>query len=251
MTKNFNSPAGARIFNPVYPILIVGIIIILLGVFLNFFFIRAINDLVFILSSFVFISITVYIVLGRQNAHIKTQTEALFNIINNSPIGIYTVDKQGIITSFNPKMCKISGCKDPQERIGLNVFELHSYKENNLDKHFRQGLGGEPFEAEVRHVSQSDKESFRHYHGVPLFDHSGKNVVELLLLVEDVTERKKLETQLQKYIQSLEITVTARTKELEEKIKELTRLNDLTVGRELKMIELKKEIEELKKRKCW
>ena len=45
----------------------------------------------------------------------------------------------------------------------------------------------------------------------------------------------------------LEEKVKERTKVLEEKTAELERMNKLMVGRELKMIELKKEIEELKK----
>lgn len=49
--------------------------------------------------------------------------------------------------------------------------------------------------------------------------------------------------------ESLEEQVEERTRELKEKIKELERFNKLAVGRELKMIELKKEIEKLKKTK--
>jgi methyl-accepting chemotaxis protein len=46
---------------------------------------------------------------------------------------------------------------------------------------------------------------------------------------------------------SLELTVAERTKELNEKLEELERMNKLMIGRELKMTELKQEIEELKK----
>lgn len=42
-------------------------------------------------------------------------------------------------------------------------------------------------------------------------------------------------------------TIEERTKELQEKIKELEKFNKLATGRELKMIELKKEIEKFKK----
>ena len=45
----------------------------------------------------------------------------------------------------------------------------------------------------------------------------------------------------------LEKTVAKRTEELQEKIAELEKFKELTVGRELKMVELKKEIEELEK----
>lgn len=47
---------------------------------------------------------------------------------------------------------------------------------------------------------------------------------------------------------NLEITVFERTKELQEKLSELEKFKELTVGRELKMIELKKKLEELKRK---
>jgi hypothetical protein len=46
---------------------------------------------------------------------------------------------------------------------------------------------------------------------------------------------------------SLEEKVKERTRELQERLAELERFHKLTVGRELKMMELKKEIETLKK----
>lgn len=46
---------------------------------------------------------------------------------------------------------------------------------------------------------------------------------------------------------SLEEKVQERTKELEKKIEEVERFNKIAIGRELKMIELKKDIEKLKK----
>ncbi len=52
--------------------------------------------------------------------------------------------------------------------------------------------------------------------------------------------------ELQELIDNQEKTIAKRTKELEERVKELERFYKLTVGRELKMIELKKEIERLK-----
>ena len=58
---------------------------------------------------------------------------------------------------------------------------------------------------------------------------------------------------LEELAEKLEENVKERTKELQQKIDELERFQELTVGRELKMIELKKEIkkikEELKKNK--
>jgi PAS domain S-box-containing protein len=62
------------------------------------------------------------------------------------------------------------------------------------------------------------------------------------LTISDISESKK-------FREELERQVTERTKELQKKIEELEKINRLTVGRELKMIELKKEIERLKEPK--
>ena len=53
--------------------------------------------------------------------------------------------------------------------------------------------------------------------------------------------------ELEELTKSLDRKVKERTTELQERINQLERFSKLTVGRELKMAELKKEIEELKK----
>lgn len=65
---------------------------------------------------------------------------------------------------------------------------------------------------------------------------------------EDITERKNAEEKIRMLNQELERRVVERTQELEEKNTELSRMNKLFVGRELQMIELKKNIKELEER---
>ncbi|MCD6270870.1 HAMP domain-containing protein [bacterium] len=62
-------------------------------------------------------------------------------------------------------------------------------------------------------------------------------------LEQKIKERTK---ELEKLKQNLEEEVARRTKELKEKIEELEKIQKLTTGRELKMIQLKEEIERLK-----
>ncbi|OGE33194.1 hypothetical protein A3C59_03700 [Candidatus Daviesbacteria bacterium RIFCSPHIGHO2_02_FULL_36_13] len=69
----------------------------------------------------------------------------------------------------------------------------------------------------------------------------------ILMAMEDVTEKRNIEIKLAEHAKNLEVLVARRTAELEERVKELERVNKIMVGRELKMIELKKEIERLKK----
>ena len=74
------------------------------------------------------------------------------------------------------------------------------------------------------------------------------DTVQLIILaIEDITDRKNLEEKLAKHTKGLEIKVAERTMELADRVKELEMINKSMVGRELKMIELKKEIENLKK----
>lgn len=203
----------------------------------------------FILASAFLMGIFTYIMFRIKDKRIIRQAKEFSSIVENAPVGIYTIRPNGIIESFNPKMVEISGSKDASQRIGLNVFELHSYKESGLDKLFQKGLEGKSFETEVGHTSQDNKRTFRHYYGMPIFDNKSKAVERLLLIVEDVTEQKRLRSELEKYSKRLEATVAERTKELEEKLFELSRVNQLMVDRELKMIELKEENKKLKENK--
>lgn len=70
----------------------------------------------------------------------------------------------------------------------------------------------------------------------------------IILAMEDITDKKSLEGKLAEYTEGLEIKVAEQTKELTDRVKELEAANKSMVGRELKMVELKKEIESLRKR---
>lgn len=60
---------------------------------------------------------------------------------------------------------------------------------------------------------------------------------------------KSSQTELKKRYAGLEEKVQERTTELNEKVKELERFNKLAIGRELKMVELKKRVRELEGKK--
>jgi len=72
---------------------------------------------------------------------------------------------------------------------------------------------------------------------------------QILLAIEDITLKKTIETQLANYTRDLEKGIAEKTEELNFRIDELTNLNKVMVGRELKMVEMKKEIVDLKKEK--
>ena len=105
-----------------------------------------------------------------------------------------------------------------------------------------------------------EKREVRDYEVTHAFESIGKRTILLnarqidsvqliILAMEDITVRKGLEEQLAKYAEGLEIKVSERTKELAERVKELESTNKTMIDRELKMMELKEEIERLKSSK--
>jgi PAS domain S-box-containing protein len=66
-------------------------------------------------------------------------------------------------------------------------------------------------------------------------------------IVRDITERKKMEEELKKMNAFLEQKVEQKTKELQERVKELERFYKATIDRELRMKEMRTRIEELEK----
>ncbi len=81
--------------------------------------------------------------------------------------------------------------------------------------------------------------------GAPIKD--GDKTMGVVLVFHDITERKKSEEELRKYRIHLEKLVKERTSELEKKNANLEKLNRVFVGRELRMVELKKRIAENEK----
>jgi hypothetical protein len=72
--------------------------------------------------------------------------------------------------------------------------------------------------------------------------------VQLIILsFEDITAREEAKEVAVKYTKSLETEVAKRTKDLNDRVKDLEELTQVMVGRELKMSELKKEIARIKK----
>lgn len=212
-------------------------------------FIKEIQISIFGVITFVLAIIIILLRLAfrKQDDLILRQAHELSNVIEKSPVGIYTVSKKGIIETFNPKMVEISGIKDSSEIIGKNVFEMEAYKEAGLDKLIVEGLAGNVFEKEIEIISVQGggKKTYRHYHGVPLKD-TQEDVGRLLLMVEDITEQKILQTKAGEYAKELEARISERTKTLESKIADLEQFERVTVGREIQMIEMKQEMEKMR-----
>lgn len=180
--------------------------------------------------------------LQQQNANLikardmkKKEVDGLLleKALDYFPLGITIKDVQGKVIYTNYAEAELHGYKveeimnreakmfAPQELWKpltpeqVNGFGIWKRESLNLYK------DGKVFPVQLTsNIIRSDK-------GIP---------VGIVTVCEDITERKRIEEALKK-----------SEKELKKRVKELEEFYEIAVGRELKMKELKEEIEELKK----
>ncbi|MDA3885704.1 MAG: PAS domain S-box protein, partial [Candidatus Delongbacteria bacterium] len=80
----------------------------------------------------------------------------------------------------------------------------------------------------------------------PVFD-KDKNIINYLKIAEDITDKKRMEYELEQHREHLEELVEARTKELNDKNLELERTNKLFFNREYRIKELKERLKKYEK----
>jgi len=151
-------------------------------------------------------------------------TELNQQIINSSPLGIFILDRNGIIEYVNDKMLDISA--SPKEKlIGYNLLNNENYIRLGLSQRIMDSIHqGTAFETEPMKYRSlfGKKETYRIFSGSPIKSSDGKSS-KVLITIRDVSE------------------LVSHNEELE-------RFNSLMVGRELKMVELKSQVHLLKNR---
>ena len=117
------------------------------------------------------------------------------SLVENAPIGIVSIDRNGAIRSLNPILRRLldSGT-DP---YGQNLFQLPPFDQPDVIEHFHRSMNqctGGVFET----VVERDENTAIHirYHVTPICDAEGR-VNGAQGLVEDISESRRLELQLQ------------------------------------------------------
>ena len=138
--------------------------------------------------------------LKASYAGLRETLEYNQSIINNAPVGIFTTDMEGRITSANPGLAKMMGWESPEEGLGLDLFSIPFIREKGWDKLLRKALDGSPTELYgVEYVSLSGKRVWINLRGVPL--RGDGEIRGLLILVEDTSEKIKAEERIREISQ--------------------------------------------------
>jgi PAS domain S-box-containing protein len=162
------------------------------------------------------------------------------SLIEASLDPLVTISIEGKITDVNEATMKVTGI--PRDRlIGADFSDYFTEPENarkGYEQVFAKGSVTD-YPLTIRH--KDGRLTNVLYNASVYRDAQGK-VLGVFAAARDVTAQKEAESK----IAEQRAREEQRTRELE-RLSELERFQKLTVGRELKMIELKKEIEELQK----
>lgn len=136
--------------------------------------------------------------------------------LEHVPDGVYFKDRESRFVRISRSLAARFGLSDPVDAINKTDFDMFS------DEHARQAFAdeqniirtGHPIvEAEEKETWPDGRETWVLTTKLPLLDHKG-NIVGTMGISRDITERKRVERELQQYRVRLEELVKERTDEL-------------------------------------
>ncbi len=166
----------------------------------------------------------------QMEEKIRKNEEYLLLQINRMPIGYIVWDSEFRVISWNPEAEQIFGfIRD--EVVGKHPYDLIVPKDMqpHVDTIWHRLLEGDNTAHSINeNITKDARSIICEWTNTP--QRKDKTVIGVLSMVQDITERKRFE------------------EKIKQKLDEVERMNKLMVGRELKMEELRKEIQSLKLR---
>lgn len=183
--------------------------------------------------------------IKKAEARLRQSEKYLDNIINNIGDPVFVKDEESRLILVNDSFCRLFSLSREQI-IGKTLAEDVPVDEResflSIDKNVLE-TGIENINEEQLTI-RGGKTLIIATRKSRYIDSSGKKF--LVGTIRDITERKEAQDKILQLNKELEQRVKERTEALETANEELKEINDLFVGREARIIELKEEIEKLK-----
>ena len=176
-----------------------------------------------------------FLLISRDISDEIRMSQYVRSLIEASLDPLVTISGEGKITDVNEATTRVTGV--PREKlIGADFSNYFTEPERAREGYLQVFAKGmvKDYPLTIRHAGGALTDVL--YNASIYRDEHG-NVLGVFAAARDVTAQKRAEAQV----------ADQRAKELE-RLAELERFQQLTMGRELRMIELKQEIEDLKKR---
>lgn len=175
---------------------------------------------------------------------LRSSEERLRAMFSQAAVGFALVDRQGRFLEVNERLSEIVGYH-PDELLTLSCVDLTCPEDRSKNAALMAGLlSGDHRDVviEERYVRKDATIVWVNVAMAALMGPTGLPD-RVVAIVQDIDRRKQAEQALHKAVAKLEVSESS----LHEKVTELEKFHDIVVDRELKMIMLEKEIEQLKR----
>ncbi len=182
----------------------------------------------------------------QQAEEALKESEANYRLlVENQTDIVVKVDPEGRFLFVSPSYCRMFG-KTEAELIGQTFMPLVHKEDLDRTTEAMEAFFSPPHTVRLEQRALTKNGwLWIGWNDTALLNNEGK-VTAIIGVGRDITERKKAEAELLELKEQLEIQVDIKTKELQERVKELQRFQDATIEREFRIKELRNEIALLK-----
>lgn len=161
-----------------------------------------------------------------------------YDLFAFTPLPLCFVNPKGMVLEVNPAFVKVTGYNE-YDVVGENIMLFMEEKE--VERILKKTMEENIVEGEKTAVKKKDGSDLLVMVSTKIRKTKEDGINGAFFSFFDLTEVKEKEEKVQE-----------SNKKLQEKMEEMEKINSLTIGRELKMVELKEEVEKLKEelKKC-
>ncbi len=179
----------------------------------------------------------------QMEAALRDSEERYRTVVELSNDAIYILDTEGRFVYANKRAEDITGYRI-SDWIGKDFSPMIPPSDlPRIQEIFRHEISGKSIQHEINVIKNDGTIAVLYANSTPILK-EGK-IVGILSFSRDITEQKKAEEELRRHREHLEEIVKERTSELKKKNEELEHFNRLFIGRELRMVALKRQIKQL------